>query len=777
MFERRLKIFLGILCAMVLLMIARAAQVQLIEADNWRDAAAHLMRRYVPVETSRGGIRDRRGNTLAEDEPCIDACVDYRAVEDPPDDKWVHAQAESRVRSRLETIGDGNLHPRGRAGMITDEEKLVRADIDRMWADLVAVSGKTPDQIDEIRHAIVSRVEMRRRYLWWKNFQKNGSKPTDPKVDKEWYRRFLSDQAPDTSNVDEFSLDVAEQTEPHVVLRAIDPDTQSKLAARSDHHPGLVLQPSRHRVYPYGRAACHILGRLGQVGPEDFGKNDPFADDDLRRYWPNDQIGRAGAESLFEHALRGSRGQLELDGGASEPISTVDPVPGKDIRLSIDIELQSEIEQAFVKRRSFPMRDEPDEVREDQHGAAVVIDVASGEVLAMVSNPGFDPNQLDVEYAKLSRDELNKPMLNRATQMALEPGSTVKTIVGSGSITDGVMTPETRIECTGYLVLDGHRYSVGRCWVAAQFEKTLGVLGVAHHKIPYQDPHPTGFLTITEALERSCNVVFETIADRMGMHALVYWFDRFGLGRPTGIGIEESRGLVPDGIDTAKNSPRRMWTWFAGIGQGMVHATPIQMANVAATLARGGMWVRPKLYTGAEAAASMPAADPTNPDRVDLHLTPEAVDAVHRGMIAVTQEIGGTGRGIRADEQLQIDPNDPLARIVIAGKTGSAQAAMLTVPVRDEKGALLKDANGRYRHEVIPLGAPGTEGWYVGVGTEQHLAHAWYIGFAPANHPQVAFCVMVEYGGAGGRVAGSIAHDVLEACVRHGYLSVPGAGN
>jgi len=785
MFEQRLKLFLLLALLLAALLAARLAQVQIVQAKRWRQEAALLARRYELVETTRGTIRDRNGNVLAKDDPCIDAAVDYRAILETPDDEWVKQQAEDRLHARLEAQGITTRHPHGWVDMLAKEKAAVLADLDKMWADVAVVAGRSPDDMLEVRRSIIRRVETRRRYLWWKNFQNAGEKPQVAEAPRQWYSDLLGDKTPaagDAGGADNYGFDVAEQVQAHVVIPALDPDQQNRLARNLERYPGLVLRPSKHRVYPYGRAACHVLGRLASVGPNDV---DPYLAGDLRHYWANDPIGKSGIEWLCEYTLRGSRGQLETMENRPDPISITDPIPGHDVNISLDIQLQGDLEAALAKRRHYVGRN-LDEWRENQHGAAVVLDLASGEVLALASNPGFDLNLLDLTYANLVRDELNKPLMNRATQMALEPGSSVKLMVGTAAITDHYATPTDTVECTGYLVLDGHEYSVGRCWIASQFEHLLGKKGVAHHPEPSNDPHPTGFLTISEGLERSCNVVFETWADRMGMHELAYWFDRFGLGRATGIGIEESVGMIPPAIDAAKNSPERMYTWFAGIGQARVQATPLQMCNVAATIARGGIWMRPHLVSAVDAAppTTRPMAGLDLPDKVDLHISPEAIDAIRRGMVMVVNEKAGTGRGILPESQNPRDAVDPLMNVLIAGKTGTAQAPMLTVPLRDETGNVVLDEHGHVKHAVYQMGDPGTAGWYVGNKSENKATgkteiaydHAWYVGFAPAEHPRVAFCVMVEYGGAGGRVAGSIAHDVLVACARHGYLSPSSGG-
>ena len=759
MFQRRLKIYLALLLLVGGLLTLRIVQIQWIQRNFWRAQAAELMKRWEPLETTRGAILDRKGRVLAFDAPCIDACVDYRAIVDEPDEDWIRQTAEARLKDRL---GD-RYHDIRRSdawpAMLNSEMEQARQDLAAMWAELAQVSGKTPDELDDIRQAIVQRVEMRRRYLWWRNFE-TASKRSDGQSSPAWYRDFLMDNGGE-QDIDQFELDVAEQTEPHVILPAVDPETQAVLARQEDRFFALSLRPSKHREYPYARSACHLVGHLAQVTADQLGASDPFGADELRRYWPNDDIGAGGIEGLCEKTLRGARGRVEKLADSDQTLSSTDPIPGSDVRMTIDIDLQQDIEAAFAKRREYKNGDTM-EARYDQHGAAVVLDIATGQVLAMASNPGFDPNMLDTEYAMLSRDDLNMPLMNRATQMALEPGSTVKTIVGCGSITHGFMTPTSTIECTGYLVLRGVKYHVGRCWVAGLYEAGK-IPSPMHHPVPV--PHPTGFLTVSDGLERSCNVVFETIADMMGMRELSYWFDQFGLGRPTGIGIEESAGMIPDPVDASIHSPLRIWTWFAGIGQGRVHATPLQMANVAATIARNGIWMRPRLVSDDDRSLA-----PDGPDTVDLHLAPQSVAAVREGMRRVVNSDAGTGTGILPENQDPPEADDPLRGIEIAGKTGSAQTTLMTIPLRDADGEIVK-VNGRVQRVPVELGTPGTEGWYQGAGAAKHMVHAWYIGYAPADHPQVAFCVMVEYGEAGGIVAAAIAHDVLEACVRHGYLS------
>jgi penicillin-binding protein 2 len=319
-------------------------------------------------------------------------------------------------------------------------------------------------------------------------------------------------------------------------------------------------------------------------------------------------------------------------------------------------------------------------------------------------------------------------------------------------------------------------YKFGRCWVASNFAEALGGK-VAHHPIPQHAPHPTGFLTFGDALERSCNVYFETLADRLGPMGLHTWYDRFGLGRVTGLGIAELRGSIPDEsmMKDALNI-RRPATWFSGIGQDKVLATPIQMANVAALLARNGVWMKPRLVP---AGTKVDPEKIPGPDMVDLHLNPAAVAEARDGMIRVVNSPAGTGTSLHRTDML------------VAGKTGSAQAAPLKVRQRDEFGEIIttprevmiqdEDGTARKVTREIPvlrkleLGTHANRNpdapWYRGSGAnEDKISHAWFMGYAPANNPRIAFAVMVEYGGGGGATAGFVAKRVLDACIAQGYL-------
>ncbi len=760
MYERRLKIFLSILFVVTTVIALRAGQITIVQHDRWSEAAREAMKRESYVETTRGRILDYRGEELAVDLPCMDIAVDYRVIPPEPDETWVRYRARRRLNQR-EGKAYAEADRATRRRMLEEEIRQVKADIENMWATLGQFVPPGQD-IQSIRNAIVQRVEQRKRYIWYKSYENAVREYQEAEPPPFWQRWLLGDSL-EGPQLDQFQVEVAEETQAHVILSDVDVETMNYFGKHIERYPGLITRPGVHRVYPFNDVASHVLGRLAKVTREDIITHNPHLDD-LRRYLINDTIGRTGIEALAEPTLRGSRGRLYRyvgeDGGMREDVK---PVPGRDVRITIDIILQKQIQEAF-EQAQIPNPDRTVDVHE-MHGAAVIIDVPTGQIRALVSYPTYDLNKFDELYGEMVKDDINNRLLNRATQYPLEPGSTVKPIVGIGAITDGILPAHGTIECTGYLVLNGRKYQVGRCWVASKFHNILGG-AVAHHPVPWDDPHPDGFLNLSDALQRSCNVFFETLADEMGLEGLSQWYERFGLGRPVGIGIPESAGRLPRSF-RGPASDRRSASWFAGIGQGQIAATPLQMANVAATIARDGLWIRPTLIMpGTEINESLlrKGTGQWAADRRDLHLDPAGLRLLKDGMVRVANTRAGTGSKLQRKD------------LVVAGKTGTAQAARFAVPIRDENGEYVRDERGVIKRRVLEPSVHGNLNpeavWYRAFGPEgKDLNHGWIIGYAPADNPQIAFAVMVEYGGSGGATAAGIGQRMLEACIEHGYLT------
>jgi penicillin-binding protein 2 len=779
MFERRLKIFLLVLGIMVVLLGARAAQLQISQQADWEAKGRDLTESHHFIDASRGGIYDHAGKLLAVDQPCTDACVDYRVIEDPPDDKWVEEQAKTRATTEAGGAEAYKALPSAqKKQLLADSAAGIKSDIATMWTTLAQLGGMTPAEMYDIRQQIVKTVWMRQHLAWYRTYENAVQKDEHIGDQRTGWRKWFgvfSKQSPQYEDYTEtFIKDVQES---HVILHAVDNNTLNYLTKNVDRFPGLELRPGTHRFYPYHDVACHILGSLAPVDADDL-KHDPNAADDLRKYGPADLKGSSGIEALCEPALRGTRGKVE-DVRTDEESTTTDtpPSPGHDVHLSLDIELQQQIQSAFSDAQII---DNHGNIVDHGvlHGACVVMDVKTGQVRAMVSYPTFDLNTLRQDYAKLADDDLNQPLLNQATMAEREPGSTMKPLVGLAGLASSVVRVDEGIECTGYLIIDGHRFTDQfRCWTASEYGKKYPAL-VAHHQMPSADPHPTGFLTYSDALQRSCDVYFENVGDRLGFARLGNWETRFGLGLPTGIGIAEAHGRVLSTYH-GPTAMRRAETWFAATGQGWVAATPLQMCNVAATIARNGIWTRPTLLEP-DAIGTLPAvragAFGDVPQQVDLHLPPDALAAAHDGMFRVVNTIAGTGSALVTGDAM-------LAGYDIAGKTGTASAARLRVFARNPDGSRKFDATGK---PVYVYPDPSTAQnpnpqipWYRGMIADPtsdkppDIDHAWYIGYAPAHHPQIAFAVMVEYGGGGGTIAASIARPALEACIEGGYLTKP----
>jgi penicillin-binding protein 2 len=760
-------------------LVARAMQLQVLRRDDYRHQAQLEMTNEELTETIRGQIKDRNGQVIAMDMPCINACVDYRAITREPDEDWVKKIATQRA-VRRDDYAAGDIARRRE--IIKEEIAATNDRIKVMWAKLARLAENSPGSvddsetgtdpattIDQIRDRIIRSVESRRRYLWYARYDE-AVKEHENQPKPSWYKRFLSDTSTQAPELDDFDVDMKEKVSPHVILQDISPQVQNELSKDLEDYPGLVLMPGLRRVYPYKTAACHVIGHLSNVNREDV--EESADEDELRRYRANDEIGRTGLEALFEPLLRGTRGQIRRVAGEEKPVSVLDAKPGDDVKTTIDIVLQDDVQKMF-QHVKLDMKDPTDVA--PLHGAAAVIDVPTGEVLCLASYPDYDANDYFKDYAILSHDNLNKPLLNRATQYPLVPGSTMKPLIGLGAITQGLLGPAETIECTGYLIIGKRRFTRSyRCWTMQRYGGTADrPTGIGdHHKIPRPHPQPgeqgtvPGFLTFSDALERSCNVFFETVGNRLKIEGESYWMRRFGLGQKLGIGIAESAGYVPDSY---KGSQRDAAAWLAGIGQGPVGVTAIQMANVSATIARNGIWIRPHLMAPnvhlPKRSSTQPTPESDRSDREDLHLSPAGLAAAHDGMYRVVNaDVIGTGTQAKRDD------------IVVAGKTGTAQAAAFLIPKIDPvTKAVMKDEHGKAIMEPLAISTKEHPNpiapWYHGSGASgTDLAHAWFIGYAPADNPKIAVAVMVEYGGSGGIAAGTIASDIVEACIEHGYL-------
>jgi penicillin-binding protein 2 len=447
--------------------------------------------------------------------------------------------------------------------------------------------------------------------------------------------------------------------------------------------PGVEIEMKPVRGYPNGLLAAHLFGYLGEISEKEL--DDPAYSEDN----PGDYIGKSGIEKSWEKYLHGVDGgkQIEVDarGRYLRTLSESPPVSGNGMILTIDRKLQKSAEQAFG----------------DKAGAAVVMEIGSGEILAFASNPGFDPalfaGRMPPAIWKQYLADKRHPLENKALKGQYPPGSTFKIITALAGIEAGLIDADTTVNCTG-------SYSVGtstfKCW----------------------DKHGHGRVNLKKALRESCDVYFYQLAERLGVDRIAQTAREFGFGEPMGIGLEnEKGGLIPTSAWKEKRFGKK---WFrgetlpVGIGQGYVTATPIQLASMIATVADEGTVYRPHLVKKI-----------VNPDgKVLKEFLPEVMKRVNikgagyrlvkEGLLAVVNDPHGTGGGAR------------LYEVKVAGKTGTSQV----VKLGDKHGA-------------IPY---------------EHLDHALFVAFAPFEKPEVAVAVIVEHGEHGGGVAASIAGRILK---------------
>ena len=485
----------------------------------------------------------------------------------------------------------------------------------------------------------------------------------------------------------------AERFKPVRLVDDLDFDRLAKVETHRYALPGIVtdVQPRRH--YVGGDLAAHLMGQIGEIGEEQLESRAS------QGYRPGDVIGQAGLEARLESHLRGRAGGrnvvVDVAGREVEVLDEVAAVPGGKAVLTLDLDLQREAEAAFL--------DVP-EGEPAKMGAAVAMDVRTGDVLVMLSRPAYDPNAfaggIDVEtWESLTSDEW-EPLQNRAIQNHYPPGSIHKPILAAALLADGIVTPETRVYCPGYF---RHGRRTYRCWKRG-----------GH-----------GSVNLHEALKQSCDVYFYTNGVKLGIDRMAHYARSFGLGHRTGVGLaHEAPGLIPS-TEWKKRRFNQVWypgeTVSASIGQGFNLYTPIQLAVAYAALANGGTVVQPRLLLRLEAQDGRVVEEFPTETRGEVPIPSEYLALVRRGLVAVVEEQGGTGRRAR------------VPGVKVAGKTGTAQV------VRVEHTDGLEEAE-------IPI---------------RYRDHGWFGAFAPADAPEIAVAVFVEHGLHGASAAAPVAQRIL----------------
>ena len=467
----------------------------------------------------------------------------------------------------------------------------------------------------------------------------------------------------------------------------------AKFAVNRYRFPGVELKSRLFRQYPQGKLGAHMIGYIGRINDKDL--TNLAAAETLSNYKGSDHIGKSGIEQSYETELHGTTGfqqvEIDADGKAVRILSSTAPISGNNIILSADIKLQEIAENAFGERR----------------GALVAIKPDTGEVLALVSMPTFDPNLfvdgIDVDSWKLLNDSLDKPLINRPLRGVYPPGSTFKPFSALAGLEAGKRHPPYSISDPGYFMLpnSSHRY---RDW----------------------KPGGHGNVDIRRAITISCDTFFYGLAMELGIERLSSFVRNFGFGERSGIDITgENAGLLPT-PDWKKRRYKQPWymgeTVIVGIGQGYTLVTPMQLAQATAILANKGLAMRPRLVSSSTNAKTGAINPIKGVIAKKIPLDEKNLEIVKLGMIDVTLP-GGTAASVGAN-----------AGYSIAAKTGTAQVIGMK-------------KNEKYNANAID---------------ERHRDHALFIAYAPADNPKIALAVIVENGGHGGSAAGPIARKVMD---------------
>jgi penicillin-binding protein 2 len=468
----------------------------------------------------------------------------------------------------------------------------------------------------------------------------------------------------------------------------------AKFTAQRYRFPGVDIQARLFRQYPLGSVASHVIGYIGRISQREAAKIEDS--DDAANYNGTSYIGKEGVEKSYEAQLHGLTGYEEVEvsagGRAVRTLSRKPATPGSNLILSIDIELQKVVEQAFGNRR----------------GALIAIEPASGDVLAYVSMPTFDPNLFVEGLDQQSWDELNgspdKPLVNRPLSGSYPPGSTYKPFMALAALELGRRTPASAISDPGYFNFGNHRF---------RDDKEGG----------------HGTVDMYRSIVQSCDTYYYQLANDLGVDAMHDFMKPFGFGQITGIDLEhEKRGILPStGWKRAAYRRPEQQKWYAGetislgIGQGYNSFTPLQLAHATAILANNGVVMKPHLVKFMEDGGSR-ARTPTVPkESYRIPLKQQNIDVIKNAMVGVMRE--GTAAKVFAN-----------TGYVAGGKTGTAQVIAIK-------------KNEKYNASRID---------------ERHRDHSLFTAFAPADKPRIAIAIIVENGGFGAAAAAPIVREALD---------------
>ncbi|MBD3674579.1 MAG: hypothetical protein HUJ26_13740 [Planctomycetaceae bacterium] len=690
----RLGILLTLMSFPLLVVAGRVFWLQSEVRDRFiaRYEETYETRELIPAPDGR--ILSADGQVLAQDEEFFNLEVHYRWLESPADPDWLRGQAYQRL-SRTE---------RRDAEKIEQAEREVLDERRNLWASLAQLTGIAPEELAEKRSEVQKRVERIVSLVEDKRASRKTETSTQMPVDvsQSWWKRLAwrirRELTTPPSRGREEPLIIREELDYHLVLENLSFDVVAEIEANPEKYPGLHISYGTLRKYPRGELASHVIGHRSEPDESTVASDSEANPLD---YHVDDRRGISGIERSYDRLLRGLRGERKVIRDRQGEILSSEvirkPRPGQDVVLTIDSLLQQETE-AIIDRKLTT-----DPSPEEEAGASiVVIDVRTGEVIACANGPRHNLQLFSVYDEEAWRELMQdprRPFFPRATNMTIAPGSVFKTVTSVSLLESGKIDPDEPFFCQGYLNTP-ERY---RCYVYRHY-------GFGH-----------GEIALREAIAQSCNVYFYQAGVTIGPDEMIYWADKLGFGRPTGIDLPgEAGGNLPRPGHLAPGSSDR-WqqseTLGLAIGQSRLTVTPLQIARWMAIIANNGYGFTPRLVqrTG-NIATTGTSATPVSLQPIP-GLDETSLQRIREGMERVVNWHRGTGyKTVR------------LPNVRIAGKTGTAE---------------------------------------VGGGKQDH---AWFAGYVPADRPKYAFAVVVEHGGGGGSAAGPLARELVQSMLDLGLL-------
>ena len=711
----------GLLWAILILPIVvigvRLSQLQIGLQEGFADAFSITTEVFEEIPARDGRILDSEGIVLADDIQQFDLEIYYPAILETADESWVRSKAFSR-------LGKSERKDKQR---VADEQERVRDELADFWFRLARLTQIEPDNISANRQKVQSRVDRIKAAVERQQQERSQKVATAEQTksngqtwsEQVWQR--ILEKVEERPKHRSGSQPIQEEESYHTVISNVSAEVRDEIEAHHERYPWAQIRIRTKRVYPQGELASHLIGYRKPLTQEQLEqRKTQFPDGDPLDYHVGDSCGIDGLERKYDSLLKGVRGRRKLvknrRGEIIESEIARDPVHGKDLVLAVNAQIQRRAEALLdeVLTKTIAGAVDPESQRSGFHGVTcaqggglIAMDVHTGAIIAAASAPRFDLNDM-VSSSKESWDEL------RSDRRSPLYSRVSRLPLAPGSVFKPI---------TAVAALESGVVSPLVPFYCQGYLDHPGLhrcLPFRHHGVGHGD------VTLDDALCRSCNVYFYSAARQMGPQALVNWAKAFGIGRPTGIDLpSESGGNLPTPETGFPNRKGAKWktndTLDLSIGQSELEVTPLQIARMMAAIANDGTLVTPRLarsagqtaqYDAETTAGTIPVAES---QRVEgLH--PKTLAAIRQGLTKVVHDPHGTAyKTVRMKE------------VTIAGKTGTAQTA--------------------------------------------GVDHAWFAGYLPADQPRIAFAVVIQNGGGGGKVAGPVAHDFIKAILELELIS------